>query len=127
MSSVKFAPWSSDIELSFYSALASRKINHDKLDDAARKVLGRYQIRPTDPPERSARMQIHGNAFSTDEYGCRNAFRISNRETDIVRRLPADHYRAEGILRNVNTIEEFKNLDRNAIIERAGHTVRCIP
>ena len=68
MGTVKFAPWSSDIELSFYSALASRKINHDKLDDGARKVLGRYEIRPSDPPERSARMQIHGNAFAAEEY-----------------------------------------------------------
>ena len=68
MSTLQFAPWSSDIELSFYSALASRKINHDKLDDAARKLLGRYEIQPALPPERSAHMQIHGNAFSTDEY-----------------------------------------------------------
>ena len=68
MTAVQFAPWSSDIELSFYSALASRKINFDRLDDAARKLLGRYEIRPNDPAERSARMQIHSNAFAVDEY-----------------------------------------------------------
>ena len=67
MSSLQFAPWSSDIELAFYSALASLKINHDKLDDSARKVLGLYEVRPSDPPQRSCRMQIHGNALTTDE------------------------------------------------------------
>jgi ubiquitin-like modifier-activating enzyme ATG7 len=68
MAGLKFAPWSSDIELSFYAALASLKINHDKLDDAARKIVGRYEVRPHDKPERSGRMQIHGNAFKTNEY-----------------------------------------------------------
>lgn len=67
MAALQFAPWSSDIELAFHAALASRKIDHDKLDDAARKVLGRYEVRPNDPPERSARMQLHGNAFTIDE------------------------------------------------------------
>lgn len=67
MATLQFAPWSSDIELAFYSALASLKINHDKLDDSARKILGLYEIRPTDPPERSSRMQIFGSALTTDE------------------------------------------------------------
>lgn len=67
MATLKFAPWSSDIELSLYTALANLKINHDKLDDAARKIVGRYEVRPSDPPERSARMQIHGNAFTAEE------------------------------------------------------------
>lgn len=70
MTTVQFAPWSSNIDLSFYAALTSRKINHDKLDDAARKLVGRYEVRPSDPPERSARMQFHGNAFTADEYVC---------------------------------------------------------
>lgn len=64
---LQYAPWISDIELAFYSALASIKINHDKLDSSARKVLGLYEINPKDSPERSTRMQIHGNALTTDE------------------------------------------------------------
>lgn len=65
---VQYAPWSSDIELGFYAALASLKINHDKLDDSARKVLGLYEVRPSDKPERSCRMQITGSCMTTDEY-----------------------------------------------------------
>ena len=64
---LKFAPWASEIELGFYSSLASLKINHDKLDDSARKLLGLYEVRPGDPPNNSGRMQIRGNALTTDE------------------------------------------------------------
>jgi ubiquitin-like modifier-activating enzyme ATG7 len=29
--------------------------------------LGLYDIRPSDPPENSSRMQIHGNSLTSDE------------------------------------------------------------
>ena len=64
---IQYAPWTSDIELAFYSTLANLKINHDKLDSSARKVLGLYEIQHRDLPERSARMQIHGSALTSDE------------------------------------------------------------
>jgi ubiquitin-like modifier-activating enzyme ATG7 len=64
---MQYTPFASDIELPFYSALASLKINHDKLDDSARKVLGLYEVRPVDPPNASCRMQIHANALTSDE------------------------------------------------------------
>lgn len=64
---LQYAPWSSDLELAFYSSLANLKINHDKLDSSARKVLGLYEIQHRDQPERSVRMQVHGNALTSDE------------------------------------------------------------
>lgn len=66
--SVQYAPWTSDIELGFYSSLAHLKVNHDKLDSSARKVLGLYEIQYRDAPERSQRMQIHGSALTSDEW-----------------------------------------------------------
>ena len=65
---MQYAPWISDIELAFYSSLSNLKINHDKLDSSARKVLGLYEIQNRDPPGRSTRMQIHGTALTGDEY-----------------------------------------------------------
>jgi ubiquitin-like modifier-activating enzyme ATG7 len=121
MTSLQFAPWSSDIELAFYAALASLKINHDKLNDSARKVLGLYEVRPGDKPERSCRMQIHGTALTTDEYGPKH-----NLETSLTSRLfrmPGGFYRAEGFIRNFNTIEDYKNVDRAKVLELAGHTI----
>jgi len=67
MTTIKFATWSTDVEIQFYAALAHIKINHDKLDDSARKVLGLYDVRPGDHPSRSSRLQIHGTALTTDE------------------------------------------------------------
>jgi ubiquitin-like modifier-activating enzyme ATG7 len=67
-STMQFAPFASDIELPFYMSLASHKINHDRLDDSARKLLGLYELRPTDSPESSCRMQVLGNALTSDEY-----------------------------------------------------------
>ena len=65
---MQYTPFASDIELPFYTALASLKINRDRLDDSARNVLGLYEIRPSDPPNMSARVQIHGNALTSDTW-----------------------------------------------------------
>ena len=67
MVKLQFATFSSDIELHFYASLASHKINHDKLDDSARRVLGVYELRPGLDPNASCRMQLHGNALTVDE------------------------------------------------------------
>ena len=67
MATLKFAPWQSDVDVQFYAALAHIKINHDKLDDSARKVLGLYETRPGDHCSRSMRIQIHPNALTSDE------------------------------------------------------------
>ncbi|KAK2762822.1 Autophagy protein 7 [Arachnomyces sp. PD_36] len=101
---MQFTPFASDIELPFYSSLASLKINHDKLDDSARKLLGLYEIRSSDALEASCRMQIRGNALTSDD-------------------VPTGYYRAEGIIKNVNTVEEYKNTDKNALLHQAGKTV----
>ncbi|KAL4785832.1 hypothetical protein BJX76DRAFT_346728 [Aspergillus varians] len=101
---MQYTPFASDIELPFYTALASHKINHDKLDDSARKILGLYEIRPADPPNVSCRMQIHGNALTSDD-------------------APASYYRAEGIIKNVNTIEEYTNIDKTGMLQQSGKTI----
>jgi ubiquitin-like modifier-activating enzyme ATG7 len=36
---------------------------------------------------------------------------------------PPTFCRAEGIIKNCNTIEDYKNLDRAAILERCAQTV----
>lgn len=65
---LKFATFASDIDLPFYTSLASHKINHDRLDDSARRLLGLYEIRPSEAPEASCRLQLHGNALTADSY-----------------------------------------------------------
>lgn len=101
---LKFATFTSDIELPFYTSLASHKINHDRLDDSARRLLGLYEIRSSDSPEASCRLQIHGNALTNDA-------------------VPAGFCRAEGMIKNVNTIEEYRSLDKGAILLQAARTI----
>ncbi|RAL07553.1 putative autophagy ubiquitin-activating enzyme ApgG [Aspergillus homomorphus CBS 101889] len=101
---MQYAPFASDIELPFYAALTSLKINHDKLNDSARKILGLYELRPTDSPEASCRMQIHGDALTNEE-------------------TPAGYYRAEGTIKNVNTIEEYMNTNKSHMLQQAGEMI----
>ena len=124
---LKFATLASDIELPFYTSLASHKINHDKLDDSARRLLGLYEIRPSDAAEASCRIQVHGNALTNDTLVmlvCSGAVACA---LTYALRVPAGCYRAEGMIKNVNTIEEYKNLDKGAILTQAGRTVRLAP
>jgi ubiquitin-like modifier-activating enzyme ATG7 len=63
---LQFAPFISEIELPFYSALFASKLDHDKLDDSARSVLGLYEPR-YEEPESSCRLQILGNALTSSK------------------------------------------------------------
>lgn len=38
-------------------------------------------------------------------------------------RVPQGYYRAEGVIRNFNTIEDFRQVDKPAYIEQAGRTI----
>ncbi|KAK4191550.1 ubiquitin-like modifier-activating enzyme atg7 [Podospora australis] len=104
MTSVKFVPFSSEIELPFYSALFSSKLDHDRLDDSARPVLGLYEPRANADPEQSTRMQILGNALRSKD-------------------IPVGTSRAKGYIKNVNTFEEFKATDKNVMITDAGRQI----
>ena len=101
---MQYVPLASDIEIPFYASLASHKINHDKLDDSARKLLGLYEIRATDAKEHSCRMQVRANALTSDE-------------------VPVGLYRAEGMIKNVNTIEEYRSINKLNMIQQAGKTI----
>lgn len=122
---MQYSPFASDIELPFYTALASHKINNDKLNDSARSVLGLYEIRSTDPANASCRMQIHGNALTSNESD-KSHMNLVDSGADQVDRAPAGFYRAEGMIKNVNTIEEYRNMDKSQMINQAGRTVRSV-
>ncbi|RMZ74931.1 hypothetical protein DV737_g5593, partial [Chaetothyriales sp. CBS 132003] len=102
---MQYVPFKSDVEIPFYAALASRKINEDKLDDSARKVLGVYEIRPSDATDHSCRMQIHGNALTADGSAA------------------AGFYRAEGVIQNFNTYEDYRKVDYSATLKQAGRKI----
>jgi ubiquitin-like modifier-activating enzyme ATG7 len=67
MAGLQFVTFSSEIELPFYSALFSSKLEHDKLDDSVRPVMGLYEPRSQADPASSTKMQILGNALTSKE------------------------------------------------------------
>ncbi len=67
MAALRFVPFASEIELPFYSALFSSKLDHDKLDDSARPVLGLYEPRSQADAASATKMQLLGNALTTTE------------------------------------------------------------
>jgi len=38
-------------------------------------------------------------------------------------RVPSGYYRAEGMIKNVNTVEEYKGVDKIHMLQQAGRTV----
>lgn len=107
---MQYVPFASDIEIPFYASLASHKIDNDKLDDSARTILGVYEIRPADAKENSCRMQILGNALTAS----------GPPESDSTH---LRYYRGEGTIKNVNTIEDYRKLDKVAFLQQAGKTM----
>jgi ubiquitin-like modifier-activating enzyme ATG7 len=107
MTPLQFVPWVSEIELPFYSALFSSKLEHDRLDDSVRPVLGLYEPRAQADAQASSRMQILGSALTSDH-------------------VPLGLTRAEGYIKNVNTIEEFRTFDKPTMIKQAGQQVCAV-
>jgi ubiquitin-like modifier-activating enzyme ATG7 len=100
---LQFATFTSEIELPFYSTLFASKLDYDKLDDSARLVLGLYEPR-AEEPDASCKMQILGNALTSQQ-------------------APLGTARAEGIIKNVNTLEDFRNMDKTAMLRTAGRQI----
>lgn len=104
MASLKFAPFSSEIELPFYHALFASKLDHDKLSDSARPVLGLYEPRPGTEPDNSVKMQILASALTSTH-------------------VPVNAVRAEGIIKNTNTLDAFKQADKNEMLQNAAQQI----
>jgi ubiquitin-like modifier-activating enzyme ATG7 len=64
---LQFVPFTSEIELPFYSALFSSKLEYDKLDDSARGIVGVYEARDVEP-DASCKLQILGSALTNTEW-----------------------------------------------------------
>ena len=106
---MQYVPLISDIEIPFYATLATHKINTAKLDSSPLPVHGLYEIRPSDAREHSCRLQILANALSVG--GSEDTPSNGNR------------YRAHGTIRNLNTIEDYRALDKAALIHSAGRQI----
>jgi ubiquitin-like modifier-activating enzyme ATG7 len=66
MTTIQYVPFSSEIELPFYPAFFASKLDHDKLDESARQVVGAYEPSVAKPAD-SAKMYIKANALTSHQ------------------------------------------------------------
>ncbi|KAG2765605.1 Ubiquitin-like modifier-activating enzyme [Phytophthora cactorum] len=108
---LKFQPWNSAPDVSFWQTLASLKLNKFQLDDQAQDITGYFT------PGRSvsvpARFTIDESAFPSAQ-GAQES-----RDVDRARY----EWQAPGLLLNTNTLEAFKKLDKAKLLRDAGDKI----
>ncbi|CAG8483984.1 236_t:CDS:10 [Paraglomus occultum] len=113
---LRFAPFSSAVEATFWHALTTQKIDVYKLDDDLKDVLGYYSTGnyvSRDAGEAAismpARLCLGSNAFFRNESSLRG--------------IPPFSYPSVGQIKNTNTIEEFKQFDKTALFKRVADQI----
>ncbi|XP_055918197.1 ubiquitin-like modifier-activating enzyme ATG7 [Eupeodes corollae] len=94
-----FQPLKSFVSPTFWHKLSEIKIDFDRLSDAAKPVYGFY----TNCNSKSCLLEVDYSSFNTSF------------------NPPKDYYTAIGTLYNKNTIEDFKECDKNALLQAEGH------
>ncbi|KAG5355282.1 Ubiquitin-like modifier-activating enzyme ATG7 [Yarrowia sp. C11] len=92
---MSFTPFSSFLEASFFQTLAAKKLNEYKLDDSPQKVVAEYTWQ-------QGRLVFDGGSFSASKSTTNGAVTCP------------------GTLLNFNTIEEFKGVDKKALLAQWG-------
>ncbi|KAG0254840.1 Autophagy protein 7 [Mortierella polycephala] len=111
---LQFHPWASAVEASFWQVLTQRKMDIFKLDDSQKSILGYYstgqQVRIPGKDTSvalPARLCLGTGAFP-DEH---------DKGHGPTNRNPAFTFPAPGIIKNTNTVEDFKALDKTALFK----------
>ncbi|KAF4319029.1 hypothetical protein BBO99_00006640 [Phytophthora kernoviae] len=109
---LKFQPWSSAPDVSFWQTLTSLKLDKFQLDDQAQTLTGYFT--PGRSENVPARFTIDGSAFP-----------MSLRAGDDVGATDRSRYewKAPGVLFNTNTLEAFKTLDKTKLLRDAGEDI----
>ena len=102
---LQFEPLSSAVDATFWSALADQKINTYKLDSSERHIFGSYIISTSREDRIPSRFCVNSTAFDNTSKATTLSL-ISN-----------------GILKNTNTIEEFRELDKQQFLGNIAQQV----
>ncbi|KAJ1562090.1 Autophagy protein 7, partial [Cladochytrium tenue] len=108
MALVQFEPLSSAVDAGFWHALSEKKVDLFRLDDSPRPIRGHYAFGATAaavalPP----RLSVGTAAFGGDERDVHSSL----------------GFLAPGVLKNTNTIEDFKKLDKAASLKEIGQKI----
>nr|CAG8504393.1 2187_t:CDS:10 [Entrophospora candida] len=130
---LQFVAFSSAVEATFWHNLSTRKIDLYKLDDAPQTILGYYSTshRITSSQHTSsnnnaesnvyipARLCLGTGAFEEEL----NEDKDDDKKYLSFSRLPPYSYPSIGIIKNTNTIEEFKQLDKNSLFKETAEQI----
>ncbi|KAF9907923.1 Autophagy protein 7 [Lobosporangium transversale] len=111
---LQFHSWASAVEAPFWQVLTQRKMDVFKLDDSLKSIFGYYatghQVRVPGKDATvalPARLCLGTGAFPD----------VLESEHASTSRAPAFTYPAPGLVKNTNTIEDFKSIDRTALFK----------
>ncbi|KAK9468681.1 hypothetical protein V1512DRAFT_257656 [Lipomyces arxii] len=100
---IQFFPFRSFVDLSFFQALSTKKLNDFKLDQSEKLVTGLYSIPVALSSGSNNLVSLNGDSFE---------FKIST--------VASNEYISNGVLLNFNTIDDFRNLDKGKLIQQQG-------
>ena len=115
MSILQFEPLSSAIEASFWHKLAKNKLDSYQLDDSEKTLVGFYEFQARSSTLLPARLNVTGESFEPSI-----VYHSKSQEY----RLKKDQISVKGSLKNTNTIESFKELNKNDILNTLSEKVR---
>jgi len=144
---LQFLPLSTSISPSFWHRLTSLKLHHLKLDDTPLPLVGHYTRGRTIHDKRtgqtvplSGALELDEASFAADRVGDRCVLSLSRprrspsetadtvssarRSSTSTAQAATDRFPLHGLLRNVNTLDEFKLLDKAKLLTDLGDQVR---
>ncbi|KAK7203091.1 hypothetical protein BZA70DRAFT_283857 [Myxozyma melibiosi] len=98
---LQFAPFRSFVDSSFFQVLSDKKLTDFKLDTSERPISALYSIPVSSAANSSGIITLSGSGFDSVTPGPNECL-------------------APGLIRNLNTSEEFKSLDKSVLIQEQG-------
>ena len=110
---LQFEPFSSTIDVTFWYTLSKYKLDVYKLDDSSKPLTATYtsSLRGQSLSE-PARLTLSSSSFESQEY----FIFFIDKSFILYGRIESKDVIVNGILRNLNTMEQFKESDKNELL-----------
>ncbi|CAG8517241.1 14406_t:CDS:10 [Funneliformis caledonium] len=109
---LQFVTFSSAVEATFWHTLSTRKIDLYKLDDTSHDILGYYSTGRTVISQHATEANI-----SMPAHLCLGTGAFDDANAESFSRLPPFSYPSIGKIKNTNTIEDFKSLEKTSLFK----------
>jgi len=115
-------PFSSGVDISFWSSLSTLKLDELRLSDSARKAWGTYSTRapPSSAPNAAATPAAAGSGAAPAAPSAVARLSVFGESFEGDCEPPQRAVRATGTVTVVNTADAFKEVDKKALLQKAG-------